>query len=75
MLLRLEVRRIDLVRREPGFGVPLEEVELVGERILDLARELPPVIGRERARAVEDLAEGRRRHVPAEVHAREAQPT
>ena len=48
--LRLEVRRVHLVRRELRLRVGLEEVELVGERIVDLRRELPPVVLREASR-------------------------
>ena len=72
--LRREVPRAHDVGREPGLGVGLEEVELAGERIADLTRELAPVVGRERAGQVEDLAVGGGRHVPAEVDAVEAEP-
>ena len=70
--LRLEIRLVDAVRGEPRVRVGLEEVELVLERELDLARELAPV-AREGLRALENLAEAGRGHVAAEVDAVEAQ--
>ena len=73
LALRVEVRRVHLVRRELRLRVGLEEVELVRERIVDLRRELPPVVAAERAGPVEDLAEGGRRHVAAEIDAVEAE--
>ncbi len=68
---RLEVRRVDDVRRQARVGVLLEEVELARERELDLAGERDPVPGRIAVRRLEDLVEGRHRHVPSEVHPRE----
>ena len=72
--LRVEVRSVDHVGRQLRVRVALEEVELVRERILDLRRERAPVVRRERLGALEDLAEPRRRHVPAEIDAGEAEP-
>ena len=70
--LRVEVRGVHLARRELRLRVGLEEVELVRDRIVDLRRELLPVVAAERGGLVEDLAEGGRRHVAAEVDAVEA---
>ena len=71
--LGLEVLRVHDVRRQLRLRVGLEEVELVRERELDLLRERPPVVFREAAGQVENLAEGRRRHVASEVDPVEAE--
>src|SRR5206468_10066194 len=71
---RLDVGGVHFVGREVRLGVPLEEIELVCKGVLDLPRELPPVIRCERAGTIEDLAERRGRHVAAEVDARETEP-
>ena len=67
--LRLEVGGIHDVGRETSLGIALEEVELPRERELDLVRKRTPVLGPEGAGALDDLAEGLRRHVAAEVDA------
>ena len=71
--LRLEVGGVHALGREAGVRLFLEEVELAGQRVPELAHERAPVV-REGRREVENLAERLGRHVPAEVDAVVAEP-